>query len=172
MIIKDHTTDAWPLTVVSTAATGRVGMCLEAVSFAPRTTQPWGPRVMMTDLQPLPSSSSAARCASSTLVTEEPVSNSACRGDTQFSNKQKHTDTPLHHTLYLAVIRDNKLLFHAGFCFSLFLGKRWSQSRVIMTFRIKITDLKLNLVVKKTGKFSEKNPTKSFAGLAFYRAPN
>lgn len=48
------------LTVVSTALTGAVGTCCEADSCALSTTQPWGPKVMMTDPQPLLSSSRAA----------------------------------------------------------------------------------------------------------------
>lgn len=58
-----------------------------------------------------------------------------------------HMHAHLHNILHLALIKDNKtLLFLKGVLFPLF-GGRWggggSQSKVILTFRIKITDLEL-----------------------------
>lgn len=75
------------LTVVSIAFMAVVETCLEVESCAWTTTQPWGPKVMMTDLQPRFSNSWAAPRASSTLVTTDPVSISACmdKSDTQLS---------------------------------------------------------------------------------------
>lgn len=70
------------LTVVSTAVTAAAGTCIDFDSCALSTTQPWDPKVMMTALQPRFWSSWAARCASSTSATEQPVSNSACKEDT------------------------------------------------------------------------------------------
>lgn len=45
------------VTVVSTAVTAVVGTCFDVDSCALSTTQPWGPKVMMTDPQPRFSSS-------------------------------------------------------------------------------------------------------------------
>lgn len=82
------------LTVVSTAVTAVVGTCFEVDSCAFSTTQPWDPKVMMTDWQPRFSSSWAARCASSTLLTEKPVSSSACVETGEYI-QYKHTRTAL-----------------------------------------------------------------------------
>lgn len=85
------------LTVVSTAGTAAVGTCFGADCWAWCTTQPWGPKVITTEVQPRFRSSWAAPCASSTLVTEEPVSSSACVKTV----KQQHC-----HILWLLVLSD------------------------------------------------------------------
>lgn len=50
--MTSHITMCLFLTVVSTALTAVDGTCVEVLSCALSTTQPWGPKVMMTAVQP------------------------------------------------------------------------------------------------------------------------
>lgn len=55
--MTSHITLCLCLTVVSTALTAEDGTCADVLSCALSTTQPWGPKVMMTAAQPRLSSS-------------------------------------------------------------------------------------------------------------------